>query len=117
MREPHLSAEQIRVEVAAGHMIIPSNKVHLKHNLDPMCIGRASLTKINANMGASPVSSGTEAEIETAFVTLQERRAGALVIGPSTFFNTRTEKLAALALRRGVPTIYQFRPFVAAGVW
>ena len=57
----------------------------------------------------------TDAEIETAFVTLQERRAGALVIGPSTFFNTRTEKLAALALRRGVPTIYQFRPFVAAG--
>jgi ABC-type uncharacterized transport system substrate-binding protein len=57
----------------------------------------------------------TDAEIETAFVTLQERRAGALVIGPSTFFNTRTEKLAALSLRRGVPTIYQFRPFVAAG--
>jgi putative tryptophan/tyrosine transport system substrate-binding protein len=57
----------------------------------------------------------TDAEIETAFVTLQERRAGALVIGPSTFFNTRTEKLAALSLRGGVPTIYQFRPFVAAG--
>jgi putative tryptophan/tyrosine transport system substrate-binding protein len=57
----------------------------------------------------------TEAEIETAFVTLQQRRAGALVIGPSTFFNTRTEKLAALSLRHAVPTIYQFRPFVAAG--
>ncbi|MBC8105210.1 MAG: phosphomethylpyrimidine synthase ThiC, partial [Anaerolineae bacterium] len=63
-REPHLTAEQIRVEVAAGRMIIPANKVHLRHNLDPMCIGRASLTKINANMGASPVSSGTEEEIE-----------------------------------------------------
>jgi len=32
--------------------------------LDPMCIGRASKTKINANMGASPVSSGTDEEIE-----------------------------------------------------
>jgi phosphomethylpyrimidine synthase len=29
-----------------------------------MCIGRASRTKVNANMGASPVSSGTEAEVE-----------------------------------------------------
>jgi phosphomethylpyrimidine synthase len=29
-----------------------------------MCIGRASLTKINANMGASPVSSGTAEEVE-----------------------------------------------------
>ena len=57
----------------------------------------------------------TEREIETAFATFQQRRAGALVIGPSTFFNARTEKLAALSLRHAVPTIYQYRPFVAAG--
>ncbi len=63
-RERHLTAEQVRNEVAAGRMIIPANKVHLEHQLDPMCIGRAGLTKINANMGASPVSSGTEEEIE-----------------------------------------------------
>ena len=63
-REPHLTAEQVRDEVAAGRMIIPANKVHLGYKLDPMCIGRAGKTKINANMGASPVSSGTEEEIE-----------------------------------------------------
>jgi phosphomethylpyrimidine synthase len=63
-REPHLTAEQIRVEVAAGRMIIPANKIHLKYKLEPMAIGRASLTKINANMGASPVSSGTDEEVE-----------------------------------------------------
>ncbi len=63
-REAHLSAEQVRDEVAAGRMIIPANIHHLKHNLDPMCIGRASKTKVNANMGASPVSSGTEEEVE-----------------------------------------------------
>ena len=64
LREPHLTAEQIRVEVAAGRMIIPANKVHLSYKLEPMAIGRASLTKINANMGASPVSSGTAEEVE-----------------------------------------------------
>jgi phosphomethylpyrimidine synthase len=63
-REPHLTAEQIRAEVAPGRMIIPANKVHLKYKLEPMAIGRASLTKINANMGASPVSSGTDEEVE-----------------------------------------------------
>ena len=47
--------EQVRDEVAAGRMVIPANKVHLGHRLDPMAIGRASKTKINANMGASPV--------------------------------------------------------------
>lgn len=63
-RETHLTAEQVRDEVAAGRMVIPANKNHLKHNLDPMCIGRASKTKVNANMGASPVSSGTSEEVE-----------------------------------------------------
>ncbi len=63
-REPHLTAEQVRDEVAAGRMVIPANRVHLGYQLDPMCIGRASKTKVNANMGASPVSSGTEEEVE-----------------------------------------------------
>ncbi len=63
-RETHLTAEQVRDEVAAGRMIIPANKVHLTYRLDPMAIGRGSTTKINANMGASPVSSGTEEEVE-----------------------------------------------------
>jgi phosphomethylpyrimidine synthase len=63
-REPHLTAEQVRTEVAAGRMIVPANVMHLQHALDPMCIGRASKTKINANMGASPVSSSTDEEVE-----------------------------------------------------
>ncbi len=63
-REPHLTAEQVRDEVAAGRMVIPANTVHLGYSLDPMSIGRASRTKINANMGASPVSSGTHEEVE-----------------------------------------------------
>lgn len=63
-REQHLTAEQIRDEVAAGRMVIPANKQHLNYQLEPMCIGRASRTKVNANMGASPVSSGTDEEVE-----------------------------------------------------
>ncbi len=63
-REPHLTAAQVRDEIAAGRMIIPANIIHLGHQLDPMCIGRASRTKVNANMGASPVSSSTDEEVE-----------------------------------------------------
>jgi phosphomethylpyrimidine synthase len=63
-REPHLSPEQVRDEVAAGRMVIPANRSHLAGRLDPMAIGRASRTKVNANMGASPVSSGTAEEVE-----------------------------------------------------
>jgi phosphomethylpyrimidine synthase len=63
-REGHLTPEQVRDEIAAGRMVIPANVNHLKWKLDPMAIGRASKTKINANMGASPVSSSTDEEVE-----------------------------------------------------
>ncbi|MEX0776774.1 MAG: phosphomethylpyrimidine synthase ThiC [Phycisphaeraceae bacterium] len=63
-REPHLTPAMVRDEVAAGRMVIPANTTHLQYDLDPMAIGRASKTKINANMGASPVSSSTEEEVE-----------------------------------------------------
>jgi putative ABC transport system substrate-binding protein len=57
----------------------------------------------------------TERDFDAAFGTLAELRTGGLVIGSDAFFNTRAEQLAALALRRAVPTIYQFREFAAAG--
>jgi len=63
-REPHLTPEQVRDEIAAGRLIIPANRMHLGYHLDPMAIGRATRTKVNANMGASPVSSGTDEEVE-----------------------------------------------------
>ena len=57
----------------------------------------------------------SEREIDTAFTTLVQLRAGALVIGTDALFNSRSEQLAGLALRHAVPAIYQFREFVSAG--
>ena len=57
----------------------------------------------------------TDRDFDTVFATLVQLRAGALVISPDTFFNTRSEQLAALALQHAVPAIYQYRPFAAAG--
>ncbi|MFN7696555.1 MAG: phosphomethylpyrimidine synthase ThiC [Deltaproteobacteria bacterium] len=62
--ETHLTGEQIRDEIAAGRMILPSNVKHRAMKLVPMVIGRASKTKVNANLGASPVSSGTHEEVQ-----------------------------------------------------
>jgi putative ABC transport system substrate-binding protein len=57
----------------------------------------------------------TESDFATIFVTLVQRRTGALVIGNDTFFISRSEQLAALALRHAMPAAYQFRAFAAAG--
>lgn len=59
-----LEAELIRDEVAAGRMVIPANKNHLDGALEPMCIGIASSTKINANIGNSAVTSDAETEMD-----------------------------------------------------
>jgi len=56
----------------------------------------------------------TEAEIDAAFATLIQIGAGALAIGPDSFFNARTEQLAALALHHGIPAVAPYREFAAA---
>src|SRR5436309_12214210 len=57
-----LAADLVRDEVARGRMIIPANVNHPE--LEPMCIGVASLCKINANIGNSAVSSNIEEELK-----------------------------------------------------
>jgi putative tryptophan/tyrosine transport system substrate-binding protein len=57
----------------------------------------------------------TERDFDTIFATVVQLRAGALVIGPDAVFTSRSEQLAALALRYTVPAIYQWREFAAAG--
>ena len=57
----------------------------------------------------------SERGFDTVFATLARLRAGALVIGTDTFFNSQSGKLAALTVRHAVPAIYHYREFVAAG--
>jgi putative ABC transport system substrate-binding protein len=61
------------------------------------------------------LEASTERDFETAFARLQELPAGALMIGPDPYFTSRSEQLAGLALRHGMPASYQFREFAAAG--
>jgi putative ABC transport system substrate-binding protein len=57
----------------------------------------------------------TESEIDPAFATMAQLGVGGLVIGGDSFFNSRSERLAALALRHRLPSIYQSRVFATAG--
>ena len=54
-------------------------------------------------------------EIDAAFATIVQSRAGALLIGSGILFNNRRRQLAALATRHGVPAIGVNREFVLAG--
>ncbi|MGH6791244.1 MAG: phosphomethylpyrimidine synthase ThiC, partial [Methyloceanibacter sp.] len=57
-----VTPEFVRSEVARGRAIIPANINHPES--EPMIIGRNFLTKINANIGNSAVTSSVEEEVE-----------------------------------------------------
>jgi putative ABC transport system substrate-binding protein len=61
------------------------------------------------------VQAHTDGELEAAFVTLTQQRAGALVVGADPFFFDRRDKLVELAARQKVPAIYFLREFASAG--
>ena len=61
------------------------------------------------------LKASSESEIDTAFASLVQLHAGALVVGADPFLSGRREQLVALASRRAVPSIYAWREFAASG--
>jgi putative tryptophan/tyrosine transport system substrate-binding protein len=61
------------------------------------------------------VEAGSDRDIEAAFATFAQRGAGALFVGTSAFFNSRRERVAALAIRHALPASSFQREFATAG--
>jgi putative ABC transport system substrate-binding protein len=61
------------------------------------------------------LKASSRADFDSAFSTLVQKRAGALVVSADPFFISQRDQLIALAARHGVPAIYYAREFVEAG--
>jgi ABC-type uncharacterized transport system substrate-binding protein len=61
------------------------------------------------------VEAGSDRDIEAAFATFVQGGAGALFVGIGAFFNSRRERVAALAARHAVAAIYPWREAVQIG--
>jgi ABC-type uncharacterized transport system substrate-binding protein len=57
----------------------------------------------------------SDRDIETAFATLVQGGAGALLVGAGAYLNSKRESLIALAARHAIPAMYQVREAVVAG--
>jgi len=104
-----LAHELVPTATVVAVLINPSNPSAENQTRD--------LAAVAATLGLQlhVLRASTEAEIDDAFTTLLQERAGVLVIVGDAFFNSRTERLAALTVRHSVPAIYQHREFIAAG--
>ena len=61
------------------------------------------------------MNAGNEREIDAAFATFVQKRAGALIVGSDPFYHARRAQLIGLAQRHAIPAVYPFRAFVADG--
>jgi putative ABC transport system substrate-binding protein len=61
------------------------------------------------------LEAGADGDFETAFASLVQRQAGALIVGSDPFFFSRREQLVARASRHAVPAIYEWREFAVDG--
>jgi phosphomethylpyrimidine synthase len=103
-----LSPETVRAEVARGRMVIPANRFHVEKGLRPIGIGIAARTKINANLGNSPMASDSECELEKVHCAI---RHGAdtvmdLSTGPE-IDRIRQRIIDAVSVPVGTVPIYQ----------
>ena len=60
-------------------------------------------------------NAANDEELESAFATLVAQRATALLVTADPFFDTRRNRIVALAAQFKLPAIYQFREYVVAG--
>ena len=61
------------------------------------------------------LKAGSDSEIDAAFASLIQLRAGTLVIGDDPIFSRRRDQLVTLAAHHAVPAIYYSRDFAASG--
>ena len=57
----------------------------------------------------------TEREIDFAFATARELKAGAMLVGVNFFYTIRREQIAMQAAGAAIPVIYGQREFISAG--
>jgi putative tryptophan/tyrosine transport system substrate-binding protein len=103
-----LAHELVPTATVFGLLINPRNpNAEIKQDLQAAAVA--------LGLQLNVLYASTEAEIDDAFTTFRQMRAGALIIGTDVFFNSCIKQIAALAIRNSVIAIYTYHEFVAAG--
>jgi putative tryptophan/tyrosine transport system substrate-binding protein len=102
------------------HEVVPGAStfaVLVNQNFAPAVVNAQESVAAARAIGKQVVifNASSEVEIETAFAKIVQARAGALVVGADPFFNSRRDRIVALAAQHAIPAIYEWREFAQAG--
>jgi putative ABC transport system substrate-binding protein len=104
-----LLRELVPAAALVALLVNPTNPVAEAETKDMQDAGRA-LGRQTLVLNAT-----VESDIDTAFATVVQQRANALMVQADPFFLNRRNQFVALAARHAMPTMYPLREFVAAG--
>jgi putative tryptophan/tyrosine transport system substrate-binding protein len=104
-----LLRELVPTATVIGFLVNPNNPAEEPEAKDVEAAARALGVRLQV------LNTTSERDIDAAFATLLERRAGALVVGSDPLFFRFSDKLIELAARHAMPAIYIVREFPEAG--
>src|SRR5215468_4835002 len=115
-----LAAEMDGKRLELLHELMPNAArvaLLLNPNFPPFPTQLGELQRAAANIGlqVEVLRANTDGEIDAAFDSASRKRVSAMVLAASPLFDTRRDKLVALAAANALPTIYHFREFAVAG--
>jgi putative ABC transport system substrate-binding protein len=115
-----LSSELVAKRLGLLHDLVPAagNIGFLLNPVDPRVETQsAEMQEAARTLGLQIhfLNASSDAEIDAAVARLPELRLAALVVGTGDLFSRQAERLATLVARQGVPAIYQYREYAAAG--
>jgi putative ABC transport system substrate-binding protein len=115
-----LSSELVSKRLGLLHDLVPAARTiaFLVNPIDPRAesqISEMQQAALALGLQIHVLNAGTDAEIDTALARLAELRPGALVVGTSDLFSRQAERMAAALARQGLPAIFQYREYAAAG--
>jgi putative ABC transport system substrate-binding protein len=115
-----LTEELTAKRVGLLHELVPANLV-MAHLVNPNYPPAESfIRQVDAAARARSrqillLKATNESEIDDAFATIVQIRAGALIVAADPYFNGRREQIVALAARHALPAAYEQREFAVAG--
>jgi putative ABC transport system substrate-binding protein len=109
-KQLELIHELVPTATVVALLVNPANQLQAERTTRDL---RAAAGKLGVRVHVLHAS--TERDFDMVFATLDQLRAGALVIGPDFLFTRWREQLGALTARHALPAICPYREFTAAG--